>query len=244
MSRPLRIDVQGGWYHITARGIERRAVFHDKTYYRHFLELLEEMSERYGVEVHAYCLMVNHYHLIIRAPNANVSKAMQWLNVSYSAWYNAKRQRVGHLFQGRFGSVLIDGEGSWLLLASVYLHPVRTRSMGLGKKADRAERSGFKEPGREDVKLRLAKLTDFQWSSYSAYAGYSGKPKWLHTESILSRSGGKNQYREYVQKYITRGYDPAEFECLRARVAIGTRAFMEQSKKMVGKITKEQPNWT
>ena len=121
MARPLRINVPGGWYHVTARGTERRTIFDDARDHEHFLELLEEMSERYGIELHAYALMGNHYHLLIRAPKANASAAIQWLNVSYSVWFNKKRGRVGHVFQGRFGSVLIDGEGSWALNASVYM---------------------------------------------------------------------------------------------------------------------------
>ena len=115
MVRPLRIDVEGGWYHVMSRGIERRRIFLDKSYNFHFLDLLGEMSNRFAVEVHAYVLMDNHYHLLLRTPAANASQAMQWLNVSYSAWFNAKRQRVGHVFQGRFRSTLIDGNGAWLL---------------------------------------------------------------------------------------------------------------------------------
>ena len=104
MARPLRIDVENGWYHVMSRGIERRTIFPDKSYCFHFLDLVGEMAERYGVEVHAYVLMGNHYHLILRTPYANCSQAMQWLNVSFSAWFNAKLQRVGHVFQGRFRS--------------------------------------------------------------------------------------------------------------------------------------------
>lgn len=92
--------MRDGWYHVSARGIERRRIYWGSDYCRHFLELLEAMSERYGVEVHAYCLMPNHYHLIVRTPEANASPAIQWLNVSYAAWFNAKRDRVrnpGHI---------------------------------------------------------------------------------------------------------------------------------------------------
>ena len=113
MARPVRVDVKGGWYHVTARGIERRCIFEEGREYEHFLVLLEEMTGRYDVEVHAYCLMANHYHLLIRTPYANASAAIQWLNVSYSVWFNRRRQRVGHVFQGRFSSSLISGEGAW-----------------------------------------------------------------------------------------------------------------------------------
>ncbi|MDD4869902.1 MAG: transposase [Kiritimatiellae bacterium] len=244
MSRPLRVDVEGGWYHVSARGIERRRIFHEQKYYAHFLELMGLMSERYGVEVHAYCLMSNHYHLIIRTPHANASRSIQWLNVSYSAWYNAKRQRVGHVFQGRFNSVLIDCEGAWLLTASEYLHlnPVRTAGMGLVKKETLAESRGFREPTDEEVRKRLEKLRQYRWSSYGAYTGYTSKPGWLHTEVILGRCGGKNRYRKYVQEHITRGADPEVFECLKGRLAIGSRGFVEGAKKLVKKVTKEQPD--
>ncbi len=244
MTRPLRVDVEGGWYHITARGTERRAIFCDKSYYRHFLELLEAMSTRYCVEVHAFCLLANHYHLVIRTPEANASKAMQWLNVSYGAWFNAKKTRVGHVFQGRFNSVLIDNDGSWLLIASEYLHlnPIRTRSMGLGKRANRQESKGVREPTDEQIKRRLDELREYEWSSYRAYAGYGAKPKWLHSETILKRSGGRKNYRQGVEQHVSRGADADRFECLRGRVAIGTTAFVKRAQELVGKVTKEQPD--
>lgn len=83
MARPLRIDVKDGWYHTMSRGIEGREIFCEDRYYEHFLELLEEMTGRYAVQVHACALLGNHYHLILRTPQANASAAMQWLNVSY-----------------------------------------------------------------------------------------------------------------------------------------------------------------
>ena len=94
MARPYRIDIRDGWYHVMSRGIERRLVFGDERDYGHFLELLEEMVERYGVKLHAYVLMGNHYHLLIQTPHANLSRAMQWLNVSYGVWFNRRRRRA------------------------------------------------------------------------------------------------------------------------------------------------------
>jgi len=88
MARPVRVDVAGGWYHVTARGIERRAIFEGVRDHEHFLELIAEMSERYGVEIHAYVLMVNHYHLLIRTPHANASAAIQWLGGGGQAFNN------------------------------------------------------------------------------------------------------------------------------------------------------------
>ena len=243
MARPLRVDVKDGWYHVTARGIERKAIFEDNRDHEHFLELLEEMSKRYGVEVHVYCLLGNHYHLLIRTPRANASPAVQWLNVSYSVWFNKRRGRSGHVFQGRFGSILIDGEGSWALDASVYIHlnPIRTQGYGLGKSANKAEAMGWVEPNREQLKGRLKALRQFQWSSFRAYAGYSKTPEWLVTDELIKRGGGRQEYRRYVQEHVTRGADPEGFEDLRGRLALGSVAFQDKAKDWVKKVTKEQP---
>ena len=244
MTRPLRIDVEDGWYHVMSRGIERRTIFVDASYNQHFLDLLEAMSERFSVEVHAYALMGNHYHLILRTPHANCSQAMQWLNVSYSAWYNAKRQRVGPVFQGRFRSALIDGNGAWLLDASVYIHlnPVRTSALGLGKATNKAEAKGFVKPERNEVKDRLTMLREHVWSSYRAYGNYTKIPKWLCTEQILSRAGGKSEYRKYVQQHVTRGLDTLEFTTFRESIAIGSHAFLEAARSQIFTTTTEQPD--
>ncbi len=243
MARPLRIDVEGGWYHVMSRGIERRVIFLDDSFCLHFLDLLGEMSERFGVEVHAYVLMGNHYHLILRTPGANASRAMQWLNVSFSAWSNAKRQRVGHVFQGRFRSTLIDGDGAWLLKASAYLHlnPVRVSSLGLGKAANKAESMGLVKPDGDKIRERLRVLREHRWSSYRAYGHYAAVPEWLVTGEILARAGGRDRYRRFVQSYVTRGIDPDDFTAFSERVAIGSREFLEQARKWVKSVSAEQP---
>src|SRR5713226_9346510 len=102
MARPLRIERPGGRYHVTARGNERRAIYRNDRDRFHFMEVLAELPERYGVRVHAYALMDNHFHLLLETPEANLSRAMQWFNVSYCVWFNRRHQRAGHLFQGRF----------------------------------------------------------------------------------------------------------------------------------------------
>lgn len=246
MTRPLRIDVEGGWYHVMSRGIERRPIYLDDSFCLHFLDLLGDMSDRFGVEVHAYVLMGNHYHLILRTPGANASQAMQWLNVSYSAWFNAKRQRVGHVFQGRFRSTLIDSDGAWLLKASAYLHlnPVRVASLGLGKAANRAESLGLVKPDSEKVRERLRVLREHRWSSYRAYGNYAAVPEWLVTREILDRAGGRERYRRYVQSHVTRGIDPAEFTGFSERVAIGSRGFLDRARSWVKTVSTEQSDRT
>jgi putative transposase len=110
MARPLRIEIPGGWYHITARGNERKTPFRTDRDRLHFLELLSELVERFNWRLHSYVLIDNHYHLQVETPEANLSEGMRWLNVSYSVWFNRRHQRVGHLFQGRFKATVVEPE--------------------------------------------------------------------------------------------------------------------------------------
>lgn len=183
---PAGTNLCGGWYHITTRGVRRREIFADDQDREHFVGLLEELVNRYGIVLHAYVLMDNHYHLLIETPEGNASRALQWLNVSYAAWCNARHQRGGQFFQGRYKSIPIQGDGGWALTCSVYLHlnPVRIESLGQGKSARAAERAGVMlvPPEREVIQWRLATLRHHRWSSYPAYAGYAGAPEWLTRE--------------------------------------------------------------
>ena len=134
MARPLRIICPGAWYHVTARGNERRDIFRDDKDRVRFLEILAEMVDRFGVGLHAYVLMSNHYHLLMEVCRPNLSQAVQWLNVSYSVWFNCRHNRSGHLFQGRFKSVVVE-PNAWGLSLSAYIHlnPVRIAAFGLNK---------------------------------------------------------------------------------------------------------------
>ena len=98
MSRPLRIDIEGAWYHVTARGHNRRNIFWDEGDRRHYLGLVKEMTVRYRVEIHAYVLMDNHYHLLVRTPEANLSRAIQWRLLD---WGSARRKRRLNGWDGR-----------------------------------------------------------------------------------------------------------------------------------------------
>ena len=131
MARALRIELKNGWYHVANRGNDRQPIYLGDPERRHFLDLLGEMIARYAVEVHGYVLMSNHYHLLIRTPEANLSAAMQWLNVAYSIWWNRRHGRSGHVFQGRFKAVLVEA-GQWVLACSLYLHlnPVAVQGWG------------------------------------------------------------------------------------------------------------------
>ncbi len=150
---------------------------------------------------------------------------MQWLNVSYSVWYNRKHRRCGPLFQGRFKSVLVDEEGAWALEASVYIHlnPVRLAAHGAGKQDRAATRQGVSVgPSDDQVREQLRELRQFAWSSYPVYAGWRPKPRWLTCEELWRRAvwGKKDKvaaYREWVEDRITQG-EPVEMD---SRVTAG-----------------------
>jgi putative transposase len=109
MARPLRVAIAEGWYHVFGRGLERREIFLEDRDGSHLLELFETLHERYRIRIHAYALMDNHYHAVLQTPDANLSQGMQWLHGAYSAWYNARHERVGPLFQGRYRAIPAEG---------------------------------------------------------------------------------------------------------------------------------------
>ena len=121
MARPLRITFPGAFYHVTSRGNERKNIYKSKRDREKFLEYLGEAHERYGAIIHAYCLMTNHYHLLIETPDANLPQIMKHLNSSYTTYFNVKRKRFGHLFQGRYKAFLVYKD-DYALELSRYIH--------------------------------------------------------------------------------------------------------------------------
>jgi len=246
MARPLRVDVADGLYHVMARGIEGRAIFGDDRDRWHFLDLLAKLPERFRVIVHAYVCMESHYHIILQTPDANLSQAMHWFNVSYSAWFNARRNRKGHLFQGRFKSVGIENM-AWAYELSVYVHlnPLRIKALALSKRDRAGARLGQgRSPSDDVLKKRLKKLQAYRWSSYRAYAGYTSVPDWLHVEAILEMAAKQpsrrvSAYRRQLRERLTEGADPDKLDALRDRVAIGSAAFIAQVKHGLENIGRE-----
>jgi len=138
MARPLRILIPDGWYHVLSRGNRRASLFWEDTDRRRFLGLVSELPERFHLEVHAFVLMDNHYHLVVRTPQANLSHAIRWLHVSYSSRFNWAHRQVGHVFQGRFKAVVIQEiRGVCEVARYVHLNPVRIQGLGLGKAEQR-----------------------------------------------------------------------------------------------------------
>ena len=254
MARQLRHHVCGGWYHITTRGLGRREIFLDARDREHFLELLAGLVSRYGVVLHAYVLMDNHYHLLIETPAGNASRALQWLNVSYSVWHNKRQERCGPLFQARFKSIPVDGQGAWALVCSNYVHlnPVRIRTLGLEKEDRAREKAGMlpQDPMPEQIRGRLAVLRKHVWSSYPAYAGYAVAPEWLTRKTLWARVAATDAessvaaaaYRGQIEDYLKQGLKEGAFERLTQTLAIGSTAFIEKLRKRVAVRMSEGTN--
>ena len=235
MARPLRIDIEGGWYHAMSRGLERRQIFPDQGTKVHFLELLSVLPDRFGVKVHGYVLMGNHYHLQIETPKANLSQAIQWLNVSYSTWFNRGHQRVGPLFQGRFKAVLHDQNRSALTINRyIHLNPVRVS--GLGGHEGRTQ--PVQGANREVLRARVAAL-NYRWSSYNVYAGKAKNPGWLTTDSIYAFLGDPSlsslgrTYRRQLEEMAALGHWETDWkEQVSATMLLGSEVFVRQMIKL------------
>jgi putative transposase len=172
MARQWRIEFCGALYHVLSRGNGRQDIFLSDDDRHLFLALLEELSERFNVEVYAYVLMNNHYHLLLKTMDANLSRAMQWFGTSFTRKFNLNNHTGGHLFQGRFKSILVEND-AYLLRLSCYIH---------------------RNPLRAGIIERLA---EYPWSSYPFYAYQKKPPDWLKTQTLLNQVSGADRHKAY-----------------------------------------------
>lgn len=179
MARPLRIEYDGAVYHVTSRGNKRNSIFNDDTDRLTFLDILYKVNKRYNFHCHAYCLMGNHYHLLIETPDGNLSKGMRQLNGVYSLGFNKRHKTVGHVLQGRYKAILIQRERHLLEVCRyVVLNPVRAKIV----------------TGPEQWK----------WSSYRPTAGFEKSHQCLEREWILGqfarrKKTAEGKYKEFVE---------------------------------------------
>ncbi|HTO86925.1 MAG TPA: transposase [Thermoanaerobaculia bacterium] len=186
MSRPLRIEYPGAFYHVTARGNERRAIFRDDADRERYLKCVARCRDRFAFRLHAYCLMTNHLHLAIEASEVPLSRIMLTLHGSYSQAFNRRHRRVGHLFQGRYKAFLVQKD-RYLLALVRYIH-------------------------ENPVKARIVKKPeDFRWSSDRAYRRPS-RPEWLETDFVLSLLADRRRpaVRRYIALMARRG--PSDYD--------------------------------
>jgi len=213
MARPLRLEFEGALYHITSRGNARESIFLDNGDRARFLEILGDVVDRFGWICHAYCLMTNHYHLLIETPDADLSRGMHLLNGVYTQWFNHRYDRVGHLFQGRFKAILVEKDTHLLeLVRYVVLNPIRAKT--------------------------VRNVRDWPWSSYRATAGQAEAPGFLTIGWILSQfdldpERAVRAYRRFVQQ----GRGVHVWDELRAGSLLGTDGFVDQLRPLL----KEKP---
>jgi len=182
MARPLRIQYPGAFYHVTSRGNEQKKIFKNERDREKFLSYLESATERYAAAIHAYCLMDNHYHLLMETPTGNLSEIMRHINGAYTTYFNVKRNRSGHLMQGRYKAILLEADAYAKELSRyIHLNPVRSGA--------------------------VTRPQDYPWSSYRYYSGDKKKHEWLRVAFILGFFGKKvsaaqKRYRAFVEEKI------------------------------------------
>lgn len=203
MTRPLRLEYHGALYHVTSRGDGREDIYLDDDDRASALAVLAEVVQRYNWLIHAYCLMTNHYHLLIETPDGNLAQGMRQLNGVYTQRFNRRHKRVGHVFQGRYKAIIVQKESYLLELARyIVLNPVRAQM------------------------VRSAK--DWPWSSYRATAGFTAPPGWLENDWILSSFASRKSLAiERYRAFISEGRNlPSPWEQLRSQIYLGDELFV------------------
>ena len=210
MARPLRIEYAGALYHITSRGDRRESIYEDDDDRKTFLSVLESVVERFGWLCHGYCLMGNHYHLLVETPRPNLSRGMRQLNGVYTQRFNRSHGRVGHVFQGRFKGIVIEKENHLLEVCRyIVLNPVR---------------AGMVEHPRQ-----------WRWSSYRATAGLREPPGFLSTDWILSQFGkrradAQREYRRFVREGLGK---ESPWESLAGGLLLGSEKFVARCRGLL-----------
>lgn len=216
MARPLRLQVPDGLFHVTARGNARQPIWLDDSDAAFFLETLTAVIGRYGWRCHAYCLMPNHYHLLVTTPRANLSDGARHLNGVYAQTFNRRRSRVGHLFQGRFKAILVQRDAHLLELSRyIVLNPVRA---GL-----------------------CARPEGWLWSSYRATAGTARTPGFLDTEAVLTSFGQDRRIaQERFRTFVSEGVGANPWARLLADLYLGDDRFVVEHSD-ARRMSKEHP---
>lgn len=211
MPRPTRIEYENAFYHVMNRGRARNNIFFKESHYLTFIKTLEESCERFNCVIHSYCLMPNHYHLLIQTMDPNLGRVMRHINGVYTQRFNKIQKIDGPLFKGRYKAILVDSD-DYLFELSKYIHrnPIQTKN----------------------TQQRLVeRLEDYQWSSYQSYLGISKTPNWLNKELTLSSFKPDSDYIKKYQLFVERE-DNKElqefFNKKNLRSILGTNDFKEK----------------
>ncbi|MEA3222621.1 MAG: transposase [Thermodesulfobacteriota bacterium] len=177
MARPLRIQYEGAHYHVICRGDDRKAIFQDGRDREEIISILSDSLKIYSVNLYCYVLMGNHFHLFLNTPLGNLSEFMRQFNITYTSYYNRRHGRVGHLYQGRYKSILVDKDTYAVMLSRyIHLNPIRTE-----------------EFQNAEVRERVQYLKKYPWSSLSGYIDGRKRSSFIDYSLVLSAYGGDNR---------------------------------------------------
>ncbi len=221
MPRALRIEYPGAIYHVMNRGDRREPIFRDDFDHKRFLATLAEACTKTDWQVHAFCLMGNHFHLVVETPNANLVAGMRWFLSTYTARFNRRHKLFSHVFSGRYKALIVDGSGNGYLRTVcdyVHLNPVRARLL-----------------------LPEQKLRDFVWSSWPEYMKpLEQRPRWVRVDRLLGELGipkdseaGRGQLEQYLETRRAQE-DVDEFKAIRRGWCLGGEQFRKELLDSVG----------
>ena len=227
MARKLRLQYADAIYHVMNRGDRREPIFRDEVDRERFLDTLAEACIKTGWQVHAYCLMLNHFHLVIETPQPNLVAGMKWFLGTYTSRFNRRHKLVGHLFSGRYKSLIVDGSGTGYLKTVcdyVHLNPVRARLI------------------TEDQRLE-----SYRWSSYPAYLqAPSRRPAWLRTGRLLGEwavpvdsAAGRRVFAAQMEARRI-GEREQDYKPLRRGWFLGDKTFR---KELLGQMAERRGEW-
>lgn len=207
MARPLRIEIENGLYHVFARGIEKRSIFRTSKDFQKFLEIVESTIHKFKVSIYAYALLHNHYHLLLKTQEANLNTVMHYINTFYAGYFNYKYKRVGHLFQGRYKSILVEIDRYFLELTR-YIH-LQSVKKGI-----------IKNP------------VEYKWTSYqSCVLGTKSfiDKRWLFEYFGQNEEYARKAYRKFVEDKLE-NYTFEPFESAYKGVILGSPEYIEEIK--------------
>lgn len=217
MTRPLRIQYSGAWYHIMNRGKNGESIFLEEADRITFIDLLKETASMWNMKIVAYCLMSNHYHLLIQTPDANISRCMRHINGLYTQYFNRAYKKDGPLFRGRYKAIIVDAD-SYLLQLLRYIH---------------------KNPLRAGVVKEIKK---FFWSSHNAYLSNKIQYNWIYKDFILSMLEKDKTKRQKAYRHFMLEEDSEEINQFFSKktfpTIIGSDKFIDRIKKKYYKLIK------
>ncbi|MBI4660776.1 MAG: transposase, partial [Verrucomicrobia bacterium] len=222
MPRPLRVEFAGAIYHLMNRGDRREPIFLDDEDRKSFLHTLGEACAKTGWQVHAYCLMGNHFHLVAETPQPNLVAGMKWLLGTYTGRFNRRHRYFGHLFSGRYKSMVIDELSPGYLRTAcdyVHLNPVRAGLMAAGQP-----------------------LSAYRWSSYPLYLAPRGRPLWLRVDRLLGEHGiqedcakGRSGFQRRMEQRRSEGEAPEMLALRRRGWRLGAADFLQRLSEKLGR---------